>query len=177
MATAARTRARPPPRCPSELLPGVVDICSLSPARQKHVACRVFSLLVDVKNVIGRSTEGLFAAPNRELAEDRGREVNRAARQGLIGFSPARRRRSSIRCCWLSASSRWLSPPSAWRRRRGGLRAGPPTSLRRAIRIRNNSLSAGEGRPPGSASRSSTVAGLPVDDPHRGGPECLLRTS
>jgi len=38
--------------CPSELLPGVVDICSPSPDRQKHVTCRALSLSVVVKNVI-----------------------------------------------------------------------------------------------------------------------------
>ena len=55
-----------------------------------------------------RTGGGLIAALNRELAEDRGREVNPADAQlakGLIGFSPARRRRSSIRCRWLSAAS------------------------------------------------------------------------
>ena len=40
--------------CPSELLPGVVDICSPSPDRQKHVVCRVLSLLVDIKHIIER---------------------------------------------------------------------------------------------------------------------------
>jgi hypothetical protein len=51
--------------CLSELLPGVVDICSPSTDRPKPFVCRVFALSMDIKTVIEptRTGRALRAAP------------------------------------------------------------------------------------------------------------------